>query len=75
VLCLPVKSNLKAILDKNGVSIRQVSRDIEYRFESVRQLYNDEMERYPKDLLYKLAIYLDIPINELLIIEKEEPVK
>jgi len=71
---LPVRSNLKPILDERGLTIRQVARDINYRFESVRVMYNDEYDRYNKDLLYKLCTHLSIPINELLILEKDEPV-
>lgn len=64
---MDVQSNLKAILDERGLSIRQVSRDIEYRFATVRQLYNDEMKQYPRELLAKLCNYLNIRIKDLLI--------
>lgn len=67
-----VKSNLKQILDNRNLTIRQVSRDIDHRLESVRQLYNDELERYPRELLTKLCTYLEITPGELLILEKEK---
>lgn len=67
-----VKSNLKKILDERQLSIRQVAKDINHRPESVRQLYNDELERYPRDLLTKLCTYLNVTPGELLIIEKDE---
>jgi len=61
-----IKSDLKRILDARDISIRQLARDIDYRFESVRKLYNDELERLPVELLGRVCDYLDIEINELL---------
>jgi DNA-binding Xre family transcriptional regulator len=69
-----IYSNLKRILDERGLSIRQVARDIDYRFDSVRQLYNNENKTYPRELLSKLCTYLDITPGELLTITKEEGV-
>jgi DNA-binding Xre family transcriptional regulator len=69
-----IKSNLKQILDERELSIRQVARDIEYRFDSVRQLYNNDNKAYPKELLTKLCTYLDVTPGELLILDKEEGV-
>jgi DNA-binding Xre family transcriptional regulator len=63
---LLIHSNLKAIADARSLTVRQIARDIDYRFESVRTMYNDEMERYPRDLLAKLCSYLDVGIDELL---------
>ena len=71
VFNLQVHSNLKTILDDRGISIRQVSRDINYRFDSVRQLYNNETERYPRELLAKLCEHLKIRISDLLILSEE----
>jgi DNA-binding Xre family transcriptional regulator len=68
-----VRSNLKNLLDDRGVSIRQVSRDIEYRFDSVRQMYNDENKTYPRELITKLCKYLDVTPGELIILDKEDP--
>jgi len=64
-------SNLKTILDDRKLSIRQVARDIDHRFGSVRQMYNNEMERYPRDLLSKLCTYLDVTPNDLLKLKKD----
>jgi transcriptional regulator with XRE-family HTH domain len=61
-----LRSNLKALTEARGVSIREVARDIDYRFESVRQLYNDEMERYPRELLAKLCQYFKVSVAEIL---------
>jgi DNA-binding Xre family transcriptional regulator len=66
-----VISNLKQILDERELSIRQVARDIDYRFDSVRQLYNNENKTYPRELLTKLCNYLKVTPGDLLILEKE----
>ena len=63
---MKVRSNLKALADARGVSIREIARDIDYRFDSVRQMYHDEMERYPRDLLTKLCVYFGVTPAELL---------
>ncbi|GED55769.1 XRE family transcriptional regulator [Brevibacillus borstelensis] len=62
-------SNLKTLAETKGVSIRAIARDIDYRLESVRLLYNDEMERYPRDLLTKLCTYFQCSISDILIFE------
>ncbi|MBG9774233.1 helix-turn-helix domain-containing protein [Brevibacillus laterosporus] len=65
-----LRSNLKALADAKGVSIRAIARDIEYRPESVRQLYNDEMERFPRELLARLCVYFNVSLSELLTLEE-----
>ncbi|UYZ12157.1 helix-turn-helix transcriptional regulator [Brevibacillus sp. WF146] len=60
-----VRSKLKEIIDSRNLSIRKVARDIDYRFDSVRQMYNDEMERYPRDLITKLCDYLNVAPGDL----------
>jgi DNA-binding Xre family transcriptional regulator len=64
-----VRSNLKQLIDDKGISIRQVSRDIDYRFDSVRQMYNDEMKQFPRDLLTKLCYYFNCHIKDLLTLD------
>lgn len=66
-----IRSNLKALATARGLSIREIARDIDYRFESVRSLYNDEMERYPRDLLSKLCVYFGVSVAELLVISSD----
>ncbi|MEC0600766.1 helix-turn-helix transcriptional regulator [Bacillus spizizenii] len=65
-----IRSNLKPILDKRKISIRQLSRDIDHEYPTVRKLYHDEMERYPRELLDKVCTYLNVELQELLIFEK-----
>lgn len=67
-----IRSNLKQMVDDKGVSVRKVARDIEYRLGSVQQMYNDTMERYPRDLLTKLCAYFNCSIDDLLIKDREQ---
>ncbi|MBP3047292.1 helix-turn-helix transcriptional regulator [Bacillus subtilis subsp. subtilis] len=66
-----IKSNLKPIIDRRKISIRKLSRDIDHEYPTVRKLYNDEMERYPRELLDKVCTYLNIGLQELLIFQKD----
>lgn len=67
-----IRSNLKQIVDEREIVIRELARAIDYRFESVRMMYHDEMERYPRELLTKLCDYLNVDINELLTLREAE---
>lgn len=68
---MQLQSNLKTILDERNLSIRQVSKDIDYRFESVRQLYNNDTKQFPRDLLVKLCAYLEVDISDLLKLDRQ----
>jgi DNA-binding Xre family transcriptional regulator len=68
-----VNSNLKTVLDQREMSIRQLAREIDYRFETVRQLYNNETKTYSRELLTKLCTYLNVTPGDLLIIDKDNP--
>ncbi|MGC5326997.1 helix-turn-helix domain-containing protein [Brevibacillus sp. SYSU BS000544] len=74
---MKLRSNLKQLLDDREISVRRVARDIEYRLGSVQDLYNDTMERYPRELLSKLCAYLGCSVGDILVIEnvqtKSEP--
>jgi len=66
---LQVNSRLKNILDERGLSIRKVAADTGLQFESVRRLYNNDTERFPREILAKLCEYLGVGISDLLILE------
>jgi len=68
---LKVNSKLKTILDERGLSIRKVASDTGLQFESVRRLYNDDTERFPREVLAKLCEYLNIKIEDLLTLNNE----
>jgi DNA-binding Xre family transcriptional regulator len=72
-----VRSNLKQVADHHtqttgcSISVRQLAKNIDYRFESVRRMYNDETKQFPRDLLTKLCDYFGCSISDLLIYEKD----
>lgn len=70
---MSVKSNLQSILDARGISVLKLSKDIDYRYESVRQMYNDENKTFPRELLTRICKYLNVSPGELLIVEQEDP--
>nr|WP_246553728.1 helix-turn-helix transcriptional regulator [Paenibacillus tritici] len=51
-----------------------MARDIDYRLGAVQDLYNDTMERYPRELLSRITTYLECSISDLLINEETPPV-
>lgn len=69
---MKIRSDLKRIIDGKGLSVRQVARDIDYRLGAVQDMYNDTMERYPRELLTRLCAYFKCDINELLTMEEDK---
>ena len=61
-----IKSKLKDIADARNLSIREIARGSNCHFEIVRRIYNNTMERYPRDVIDKLCTYLDVGVGELL---------
>lgn len=67
-----IQSNVKVLLDKKSaeetrtISIKEVARTIDYRFESVRQIYNDETKQFPNELVAKLCAYFNVGVGEIL---------
>ncbi|MED3387262.1 helix-turn-helix transcriptional regulator [Bacillus subtilis] len=66
-----IKSKLKTIIDQRKISIRKLSRDIDHEYPTVRKLYNNEMERYLRELFDKVWPYQNIELHELLIFQKD----
>ncbi|MFJ2042271.1 helix-turn-helix domain-containing protein [Paenibacillus taichungensis] len=69
-----IKSNLKNVLDSQGnnISIRELAREVDCQFETIRRFYNDTMERYPRDIIDKLCKYLKVTPGELIIYLPDE---
>ncbi len=69
-----IHSNLKEIMEARdpNLSIRQLAKDINYHFDSVRKMYKDEMIQYPRDLLLKLCKYFKVGPGQLIVIEADE---
>lgn len=70
-----VRSKLKIIADERGLSIRKIAEGSGLHFEIVRRMYNDTMERYPRDTLDALCTFLGVGIADLLIYEGGESVE
>ncbi len=60
-----IQSNLKELLHARRLTIREFSRMIDYRFESVRQLYNNESKQVPLALVERVCLELRITPGEL----------
>lgn len=66
-----VKSNLKAILEERGKSIRQLSKETGLPFESLRRLYTDETKQYQRETIGRICEVLNIELSDLLILVDE----
>jgi DNA-binding Xre family transcriptional regulator len=66
-----VKSNLKAILDERGMSIRQLSEKTGLPFETLRRLYNDETKQYQRETIGRICEVLEIELSDLLVLIDE----
>lgn len=67
-----VKSNLKEILDRRGMSIRQLSDKSGLPFETLRRLYNDQTKQYQQNTIGRICEVLNIELSELLILVNEK---
>jgi DNA-binding Xre family transcriptional regulator len=67
-----IRSNLKEVMENHDpkLSIRQLAKDVNYHFDSVRRMYKDEMVQYPRDLLLKLCLYFKVQPGELIIMDE-----
>lgn len=61
-----IKSRLREIANSRELSIREIARGSHCHFEIIRRMYNDTMERYPRDVIDKLCTYLDVGVGVLL---------
>ena len=65
-MTLRASSNLKALLDERGLSIRKFSDMTGLPFETLRRLYNDDTKQYQRDTIGRICEVLNVEINELL---------
>lgn len=71
-MSLRAKSNLKELLDAQGLSIRKFSEMTGLPFETLRRLYNDDTKQYQRDTIGRICEVLDVDINELLTLVDED---
>jgi hypothetical protein len=69
-----IHSKLSVVMENHDpkLSIRQLAKDINYHFDSVRRMYKNEMVQYPRDLLLKLCLYFNVQPGELIGIDEME---
>lgn len=67
-----VCSNLKALLDERGESIRGFAQRCDLPFETVRRMYNDTTMQYQRDSVGRMCEVLNVEISDLLILNEEK---
>lgn len=67
-----LKSNLKNLLDARRMTIREFSKAAGFRFESCRQMYHNQMTRYPAELIEGACRALKVTPNDLFIFTYDE---
>lgn len=65
-----LQTNLKALLDGQKLSINEFAKRIDYRYESVRQLYAGTTSRIPVDLIERICAELNCDISDLFTVVK-----
>lgn len=65
-----LKVHLKELLADYSMSIRELSIRIDYRFESVRKLYNGTAKQINVDLIAKVCEELDCEVGDLFSVDK-----
>lgn len=63
---MEIKLRLKEELKERGISIREFSRMVDYPFESVRKLVNNDVNRFSKALLERCCQALHMDIRDLI---------
>ncbi len=66
------QSNLKALLDDEGYSIRGFAEETGLPFETLRRLYNDTTKQYQRDTIGRICEALGVEVGELLTLREEE---
>ena len=64
-----IKLNLKKLMDEKNITIKNMSRYSNVRYEIVRKYYNNESFWYDGDALAKFCYVLECEIDDLLVYE------
>ena len=59
------------VMDNNGISISELSRKANIKYDIVKRYYNGEMLRYDSEVLKKFCVYLDCKIEDLIKIKEK----
>lgn len=69
-----IKNNLKKIMKEKDISIYNLSRMTNTKYEIVKSYYNDDLYQYSKEILAKFCYVLDCELSEIIIYEKSKTV-
>lgn len=67
--------HVKEMADARRMSIRELSRRVDYRFETVRNVYHNEYDkilRIPRELIERLCREFNCSVGELMTIEGDD---
>lgn len=67
-----IQSHLAELLNERGMGMREFSRAVDYRLSSIRSLYHNRTERFPRELLERTCDYLDVDISDIITFEKDK---
>lgn len=62
---------VKEVMDSKGVSISELSRMADIKYDIVKRYYNGEIIRYDSEVLKKFCIYLGCKIDDLIKIKQK----
>ena len=62
-----IRINVKAQMDKNNISIYQMSKLADLKYNTIKDYYNNEpLTRFDSDVLAKMCYVLDCEISDIL---------
>lgn len=62
---------VKEVMDNKGISISELSRKANIKYDIVKRYYNGEMLRYDSEVLKKFCVYLVCKIEDLIKIKEK----
>ena len=62
---------VKEVMDNKGVSISELSKIADIKYDIVKRYYYGEIVRYDSEVLKKFYIYLDCKIDDLIKIKQK----
>jgi len=66
-----IKCDLRRLLDERGMSIRQLERESEVNFETLRRMYHDETRQFNRDSLTAVCNALGCDVGDVLILSEK----
>lgn len=66
-----IELNVKEVMDKRNVSINELSRLANIKYDIVKRYYNGDIIRYDSEILKKFCIYLHCKIDDLIKIKEK----